>query len=328
MEESMCVPENNKKIILMTGATGFVGRHFMAALRNSDKFTVRVAVRNTNSPFLGGCEEIISIPDISTSTNWSDALKNCDVVVHAAARVHVMKEEERAPLLEYRRINVEGTLHLAHQAAKNGVKRFIYISSIKVNGEETKPGTTYSADDIPAPEDPYALSKYEAEQGLLKLSDETGMQVIIIRPPLVYGPGVGGNFQRMIKWLQKGYPLPLKTINNKRSFVSVYNLVDLIIHCLDASEKNNQIFLVSDNQDVSTPELLQKVALALNKPARLIPFPYWILKNLASIAGKKPEVQRLCGSLQVDVNKTQELLGWKPKMSIDEALAKTIQDYA
>lgn len=314
------------KKILLTGASGFVGQQLIKQLNEEDQYLVRAAIRPSKRHYFQPNQDVIEISDISASTCWKDALQDCDLVIHAAARVHVMKETEEDPLNAFRQVNVFGTLNLARQAAEQGIKRFIYISSIKVNGEETK-SSTFCADDLPAPEDPYGISKYEAEQALLKLSAETGMQVIIIRPPLVYGPGVGGNFQRMMMWLQKGYPLPFKLIKNRRSFVSVYNLVDLIVRCIDYSSQSNQIFLVSDGQDLSTAELLRLVAKSLNKPARLIPFPQWLLNTIATVLGKKAVAQRLCGSLRVDIHKTCELLDWKPVMTIDEAINKTTQDF-
>ncbi|KTD24341.1 UDP-glucose 4-epimerase (Galactowaldenase) (UDP-galactose 4-epimerase) [Legionella lansingensis] len=317
--------EAGKRTVLITGGTGFVGRQLIQRILERNDYLVRAVIRESNIETLGGCE-LIPVRDIATHDDWSKALKDCEVVIHMAARVHVMKENALNPLQEFRRVNVEGTLNLARQAARLGVKRFVYISSIKVNGEKTQLGHAYRPEDLPAPEDPYATSKYEAEQGLLALSTKTGMQVVIIRPPLVYGPGVKGNFQRMMNWLQKGYPLPLKTVNNKRSLVSVYNLTDLIIQCMDHPQAANQVFLVSDGDDLSTVELLQKIGEMMNKPVRLVPVPYWMLNSMATIIGKQAFIQRLCGSLQVDISKTCELLEWKPKVSVDETLRRVVRD--
>ena len=268
-------------------------------------------------------ENKVYIQDLSATTDWDDALKNCDVVIHVAARVHVMEENAADPLAEFRQVNVDGTMNLARQAAQAGVKRFIFISSIKVNGEETQLGQPYRPDDTPNPQEAYVISKAEAEQQLQVLAAKTGMEVVIIRPTIIYGPGVKGNFQRMMAWLEKGYPLPLSSIKNKRSFVSIYNLVDLIIRCIDHPRAANQIFLVSDAEDVSIAELLRKTANAMNKSVRLIPVPHWLLSYFGKLTNREIVVQRLCGSLQVDISKTCELLDWKPIMTMDEALQRT-----
>jgi nucleoside-diphosphate-sugar epimerase len=234
-----------------------------------------------------------------------------------------MHDESSDPLAEFRKVNVEGTLNLARQAAEAGVRRFIFISSIKVNGEGTPLGSPYRADAQPQPADSYGISKMEAEQGLRALAAETGMEVVIIRPTLVYGPGVKANFLSMMRWLHKGVPLPFGAIHNQRSLVALDNLVDLIVTCIDHPAAANQTFLVSDGEDLSTTELLRRMATALGKPARLLPVPSWLLEAGASILGKKALSQRLCGSLQVDISKTRELLGWTPPLSVDAALRKT-----
>jgi nucleoside-diphosphate-sugar epimerase len=246
-------------------------------------------------------------------------------VIHAAARAHIMKDEVADPLAEYRRVNVDGTLNLARQAAAAGVKRFIFISSIKVNGEQTPLGQPFTADDTPAPEDAYGISKWEAEQGLQQLATETGMEVVIIRPPLVYGPGVKGNFASMIKLVAKGLPFPLGAIHNQRSLVAVDNLVDLIITCIDHPVAANQVFLAGDGQDLSTTELLRGVAKAMGKPARLIPVPSSLLMLGATLLGKKAVAQRLLGSLQVDIAKARNLLGWEPPVSVEEGLERCFE---
>jgi len=226
------------------------------------------------------------------------------------------------PLAEYRKVNVEGTLNLARQAAKAGVSRFVYISSIKVNGEQTASGKPFTPDDEPAPEDSYGVSKLEAETGLHEIASETGMEVVIIRPPLVYGPGVKGNFASMIKLVDKGLPLPLGAIHNKRSLVALDNLVDLITTCIDHPAAANQVFLAGDGQDVSTTELLRGVGRAMGKPARLIPVPAGMLMFGAGLLGKKAVGQRLLGSLQVDISKARNLLGWEPPLSVEEGLRR------
>jgi nucleoside-diphosphate-sugar epimerase len=243
-------------------------------------------------------------------------------MVHLAARVHVMRDESLDPLSEFRKSNVEGTLRLATQVAQARVKRFIFISSVKVNGEQTQAGHPFRADDLPAPQDPYGISKLEAEVGLREIARQTGMEVVIIRPPLVYGPGVKANFASMVKWLQRGVPLPLGAVHNQRSLVALDNLVDLIITCIDHPAAANQTFLVSDGEDVSTTELLRRMAAALKAPARLIPVPQYLLEWGATLAGKQAVSQRLFSSLQVDIMSTRKLLGWAPPVSLDQGLAQ------
>jgi nucleoside-diphosphate-sugar epimerase len=266
--------------------------------------------------------EAHAVGNFTGDTDWSTALTNQQVVIHAAARAHIMKDEVADPLAEYRRVNVDGTLNLARQAAAAGVKRFIFISSIKVNGEQTPLGQPFTADDTPAPEDAYGMSKWEAEQGLQQLASETGMEVVIIRPPLVYGPGVKGNFASMTKLVAKGLPLPLGAIHNQRSLVALDNLVDLIITCIDHPAAANQVFLAGDGQDLSTTELLRAVARAMGKPSRLIPVPSSLLMLGATLLGKKAVAQRLLGSLQVDIAKARNLLGWEPPVSVEEGLKR------
>jgi nucleoside-diphosphate-sugar epimerase len=230
-------------------------------------------------------------------------------------------------LVELRKMNRDTTLTFARLAASTGVRRFVFLSSIKVNGEMTKPDQCFYPDDTFVPTDPYGLSKYEAEQGLLTLAKETGMEVVIIRPPLVYGPGVKANFQSMMRWIRSGVPLPLGAIPNKRSLVALDNLVDLIVTCIEHPAAVNQTFLAGDGEDLSTSELLQRIARSMGKPARLIPFPIGLLTFVASLMGKKAVAQRLCGSLQVDISKTRELLGWEPPVSVDEGLRKAVEDF-
>ena len=264
----------------------------------------------------------VVVDGVDDKTDWRDELVDCDVVVHLAARVHVMYDASIDPLAEFRRVNVQGTLNLARQAAASGVRRFVFISSIKVNGEATQPGQPFTADDAPAPLDAYGISKMEAEQGLRELAAQTGMEVVIIRPPLVYGPGVKANFAAMMRWLQRGVPLPLGAIHNQRSLVALDNLVDLIVTCLTHPAAANQTFLVSDDEDVSTTELLRRMGQAMGKPARLLPVPVSWLKVGAAMVGKRDAAQRLSGSLQVDIEKTCRLLGWVPPISLDEGLRR------
>lgn len=289
--------------LLITGGTGFVGRALVKRLSGRQ---VTLATR-------------------SDSAAWHQVLAGITTVVHLAARVHVMHDTEVDPLAAFRAVNVAETLSLARQAVAAGIRRFVFISSIKVNGETTELVRPFTANDEPAPLDPYGISKMEAEQGLREIAAETGMEVVIIRPPLVYGPGVKANFQTMMRWLGSGVPLPLGAINNRRSMVALDNLVDLIVTCIDHPSAANQTFLVSDGEDLSTTQLLQRLGLALGKPARLIPVPVLLLKVGAALLGKPAIAQRLCGSLQVDILKTQKLLGWTPPLSVDEGLKRAAE---
>ncbi len=303
--------------ILVTGANGFVGKSLCAALR-SDGHTLVATVRASNTKIDGG--EQVVVGSIEGDTDWADALSGVAVVVHLAARVHVMNDKALDPLTEFRKVNVDGTLNLARQAAKAGVKRFIFISSIKVNGEHTVSGKPFTEDDLPSPQDAYGISKFEAEQGLLLIAQQTGLEVVIIRPPLVYGHGVKANFASMMRTVKRGIPLPLGAIHNKRSFVYVGNLVSLILRCADHPAVANQIFLVSDGCDLSTTELLRGCADALGVKARLLPIPQRLLELGAAFLGKKAVAQRLCGNLQVDITKARNLLGWEPPYSVAEGL--------
>lgn len=286
--------------LLITGGTGFVGQALVKRLGDQP---VRLAAR---SDFAG----------------WHKALSGITAVVHLAARVHVMQDTDADPLTAFRAVNVDGTLNLARQAAAVGVKRFVFISSVKVNGEVTLPGRAFTEVDEPDPQDAYGLSKHEAELGLRQIALYTGMEVVIIRPPLVYGPGVKANFSAMMRWLQRGAPLPLGAIHNQRSLVALSNLVDLIVTCLTHPAAANQTFLVSDGEDISTTELLRRMGEALGHPARLIPVPVIWLKLAAAMVGKQHMAQRLCGSLQVDIEKARRLLCWTPPLSLDEGLRR------
>lgn len=310
--------------VLVTGASGFVGQALLARLRRQD-LPVRAALRRPWEPPPG--VETCRVGELGADTDWRAALTDVDVVVHAAARVHVMRDAAADPLAEYRRVNVQGTLALARQAAEAGVRRFVFISSIKVNGEVTAPGRPFTAQDAPAPRDPYGLSKAEAENGLRRLAVETGLEVTIIRPPLVYGPGVKGNFLSLMCWLSRGLPLPLGAIHNRRSLVALDNLVDLIAVCCRHPAAASRTFLVADGEDLSTTELLRRLGQALGKPARLLPVPSWLLKAAAAAVGRPGIGQRLCGSLQVDIAATQAALAWSPPVGVDEALARTAHHF-
>ncbi len=311
-------------MVLLTRATGFVGRAVLADLV-ARGHTLRAAIRGATPAEFAATA--FAIKAIDGETDWRTALDGVEVVIHSAARVHVMNDTEADPLAAFRKVNVEGTLNLARQAVAAGVRRFVFISSIKVNGEGTLPGRPYRADDRPAPADPYGVSKMEAEQGLRELARDTGMEVVIIRPVLVYGPGVRANFLAMMRWLDKGVPLPFGAIHNRRSLVALDNLVDLVRTCASHPAAANQTFLVSDGEDLSTTSLLQRMASALGKPARLLPIPAAWLAFGATLLGRRALSQRLCGSLQVDIEKTRSLLGWTPPVSVDRALAQAAHHY-
>jgi len=236
-----------------------------------------------------------------------------------------MQDDATDPLQAYREVNVKGTLNLASQAAQAGVRRFVFVSSIKVNGEATQPGQPFTADDVPSPLDPYGVSKLEAERGLREIEAETGMEVVIVRPPLVYGPSVKANFAAMMRWVARGIPLPLGAIHNARSMVALDNLVDLLVACLKHPAAAGQTFLVSDGQDVSTTELLRRTAQAMGKKALLLPVPASMLELGATLLGKRAVAQRLCGSLQLDIAKTRRLLGWNPPLTLDQGLKKAVE---
>lgn len=308
-------------MILVTGASGFVGRALCSNLVNH--FHLRISVRDKSKTELFKNVDTLEA-SLSPDQDWSHALSGVSVVVHCAARVHVMNDKAVNPLLEFRRVNVDGALNLAHQASEAGVRRFVFISSIKVNGECTELGHPFTADQIPLPSDPYGVSKYEAEIGLRVLSEETGMEVVIIRSPLVYGPGVKANFLSMMNWLRRGFPLPLGSVTkNRRSFVFIANLVSMIIACISHPAAANQTFLVSDDEDLSTTELLERMALALGRPSKLIAVPENLVAGGAKLIGRSDIFQRLYGSLQVDIKKTKDLLGWSPPVTVDEGLRQT-----
>lgn len=306
--------------LLVTGASGFIGRALAA-----ESIRRGLHVRGTMRSFgeLSSGVEPCILGAINGETDWRRAFSDVNVVIHLAARVHVMNDRVHDPLIAFREINTLGTLNLARQASDVGVRRFVYVSSVKVNGEGTLLGKPYRPDDLPAPEDAYGISKREAEDGLRWLALETGMEVVIIRSPLVYGPGVKANFLSMMRWLYCGVPLPFGAIPNKRSFVGLDNLVDLIVTCIDHPAAANQTFLVSDGEDLSTADLLRRMGLALGKSVRLLPVPVFILQAGAALFGQRALAQRLCSSLQVDISKTRSLLDWSPPVSVDEGLRRT-----
>lgn len=308
-----------RKKVLVTGATGFLGAAVMQKLISDNSVDVLAGVRSAKAipldvkPFLIG--------DI-TSSGFIEGLEGISTIIHCAARVHVMNDKKNDSNCEFRRVNVDGTLRLARQAASAGVKRFIFISSVKVNGEATRLGRPFTADDKPAPQDPYGCSKQEAEFYLRELAKSSDMEVVIIRPPLIYGPGVKGNFASLCALVEKGYPLPLGGIRNQRSLVGIDNLVDLIICCIDHAAAANEVFLVCDKEDLSTSEILQHLAAAMNKPSKLFFVPKLFFQAVAVCIGRKGIAQRIWGSLQLDISKTQELLGWKPIFSVHEGMQR------
>ena len=308
--------------LLITGANGFVGRALsLEAIAGG--LHVRAASRSYSS--FPAAIECVLVGDIDKSTDWHDALRGCDAVVHLAARAHVMHDTTSDPLVEYRSINVDGTLNLARQAVQAGVRRFVFMSSIGVNGAQTF-GKPFSAHDAAAPHSPYTVSKHEAEVGLRVLASQTGLELVIVRPPLVYGPGAPGNFGSLMRWLGRGWPLPLGAVTkNRRSLVGLDNLVDLIMTCVDHPRAVNQTFLVSDGDDLSTTEFLRRIGQAMNQPSRLVPMPVALMALAAGALGKKAVAQSLLGSLQVDISKTCELLDWKPPMSVNEGLFRAAQ---
>lgn len=313
------------KRILITGATGFVGRRLLTTLSQNSALPLIAAVRKPTDLPTHVHQALVA--DLDAQTDWRQALRGVDVVVHLAARVHVMSEQTHDPLSEFRRVNVAGTLALARQAAEAGVRRFVFVSSIKVNGERTTPGHPFTAEDVPAPVDPYGVSKAEAEAGLRQLAESTAMEVVILRPPLIYGPGVKANFAAMMSGLQRGLPLPLGNTGNARSLLALDNLVDLIIHCLDHPGAANQTFLASDCEDLSTTALLQQMGAALGHPARLFPFPRALIWLGARALGKGSIYQRLFGSLQLDTAKTRQLLAWTPPLTVQQALQQVAADF-
>lgn len=312
--------------VLVTGATGFVGRQCCRSLSELGHAVI-IVVRDThcgrNLLDLPHQKHLI-IGDIGPTTAWNGILEGIEVVVHLAARVHVMREKAASPLTEFRRVNSLGTEHLARSAARAGVQRFVYLSTIKVNGETTVK-RPFTEQDRPAPCDPYAVSKWEAEQALQRISLETGLEVVVIRLPLVYGPGVRGNFLRLVQLISGGVPLPFGSIKNSRSLLGLTNLVDLISTCVVHHAAANQTFLVSDREPLSTPALIAHIAAALQRSARLLPFPPKILQLAGSALRMKAEVERFCNSLVVDSQKVCRVLRWSPPISIDEEMDKVAE---
>ena len=303
--------------IFVTGANGFLGERLVEKMLHYSNYSITACVRRKKNISAFSSFEI---NNIDGNTKWLHALKNQDIVIHVAGKTGLMSKETSTSIEEYKKVNVNGTLNLAEQAAISGVKRFIFISSIKVNGEKTILGKPFTENDKPQPIDAYSISKWTAERGLQKISKKTGMEIVIIRPSLIYGPGVKGNFKKIVSLVKTRLPTPLGAINNKRSFIAIDNLIDLIIICIHHPSASNEIFLAADGEDLSISQLIRKIAKATNKTPILIPVPIFLLKIFALILRKEKVINRLLESLQVDISKSQNLLNWKPPISINEGL--------
>ena len=309
--------------VLVTGATGFIGHALLAQLARLEHIeSVGLSRQAPAKPLVGA--KYLHGWDLTSKTQSQPELKGVDVLVHTAGRAHVLADRLADPLAEFRRVNVVGTRHLFKKAASMGVQRFLYVSSIGVNGVESALGKVFSEEDTPKPKNAYAISKWEAEQCLLQMAAESGLEVVIIRPPLVYGPNAPGNFGYLMRAVQRGWPLPLGSVRNQRSLVALDNLVDFIVTCITHPQAANQTFLISDGQDLSTTELVRGMAQAAGVPARLLPVPVWALQAGATLLGKSDAVQRLCGNLQVDISKARSLLGWAPPVSVEEGLRRAM----
>ncbi len=310
--------------VLVTGATGFVGAPVARALAAAG-LAVRAAVRRAaDGERLAGLDTV-AVGNLSANTDWRAALADMDAAVHLAGRAHMLQEEAADPLAECRRINRDATLSLARQAAAAGVRRLLFVSTVKVNGEGRE--TPYTVADAPAPADPYAQSKWEAEQGLHEIAAQTGLEVVILRPPLIYGPGVKANFLRLIRAVDRGIPLPLGAVHNRRSLLYVGNFATAILACLTRAEAAGQTYFVRDGEDVSSAELTRRLARALGRPTRLAPVPPALLRAAGTLLGKKAAVERLLGSLTVDDDPIRHELGWAPPFTLDEGLEATAEWY-
>ena len=302
--------------ILVTGANGFVGRALCAELAASG-YEVVPAVRRKS-----GLPHEVSVGNLDASTNWTAALTRCDAVVHLAARVHQTGDDSSNAMALYRAVNTDATLGLARQAAQAGVKRFVFISTVKVNGEGRD--EAYRETDPPAPEDSYAITKWEAEQGLQQIAQETGLEVVILRPPLVYGPGVRANFKRLMRGVERGWPLPLGAIANRRSLLYLGNFVEAIRVCVEHPAAAGQTFLLDDGRPVSTPELIRGLAQAMGRPAHMLPVPPRVLRLVGAMIGKRAAMARLTGSLFVDSSYIRSRLAWVPPYTLQQGLAATV----
>ena len=309
-------------VVAVTGANGFVGHALCRHLRATG-VSVRALTRSASAS-----EHEWAVDDLGPGTRWGASLRGADCVIHCAARVHVVQDKDPHPLQSYRRVNVEGSRSLALAAVDAGVRRLVFLSSLKVHGERTEPGHPYTADMAPAPEDAYGQSKWEAEQALSKISRQTGLELVVVRPPLVYGPGVRANFLQLMKAVARGMPLPLGSVDNRRSFLALDNLTDLLQVCATHPDAAGQTFLASDDHDLSTPELIRLIARAMERPARLWPVPVDWLRLAGRALGKGPQIDRLIGSLQVNIGHTKQVLGWTPRLTVDQGLGQAVQGIA
>ena len=309
---------------MISGAGGFVGKALCAELLQRGQ-SVSAAVRSGNS--LIENTEVIVVGAIDSETNWTDALRDVDVVIHLAARVHVMRESATDPLAEFLKVNLHGTSNLARQAACSGAKRLVYVSSIKVNGEQTSATQSFTELDEPSPQDFYSISKWQAEQALWRIAQETGLEIVVVRPPLVYGPGVKGNFAQMLAVIAKRIPLPLASVDNRRSLIYVENLVDALIVCATHPAAAGQTYLVCDGEDISTPDLLRQLGDAMGCPAHILPFPPSWLRRMGKLSGKYDQVERLLGSLQVDGGKICRDLNWVPPYTFQQGLEAAAESH-
>ncbi len=311
--------------VLVTGANGFVGRALCKTLSDSG-YEVVAAVRDDAVRYsISSALQTVTVGEVGPKTDWSNALQGCTAVVHLAARAHVMHDTVSDPLAIYRAINTEGTLALARRAVAAGVRRFVFVSSIKVQGEERE--TPYTEADQPDPVDAYAQSKWEAEQGLWRIAQETGLELVVLRPPLIYGPGVKANFLRLMQWVAGGVPLPLGGVANRRSLLYLGNFTDAIVHCLAQARAVGQTFLVCDGETISTKGLIEAIAKVMGRPARLLPVPVNLLRHIANWLGKKAEADRLLGSLALDCSKLRKELDWRPPFTFEQGMRETVDAF-
>lgn len=313
-------------LALITGATGFIGSALCRALIRRG-YRVRAAVRDVERMMRAGdpSPEAVGIGDIGPATDWQRACADVECVVHLAARTHVPQETAGDALSAYRRVNVGGTSALARAAGRAGVRRFVFVSSVKVNGEST-PERPFTENDPPHPEDAYGISKWEAEQALSEIAAGSGMQAVILRPPLVYGPGARGNLLALMKAVARGVPLPFASIDNRRSLLCLDNLVDAILAAIESPAAPGKTYLVSD-EEVSTPDLVRALASALRVPARLFPCPPALLRGAASVLGRSAMIEKLVNSLRIDSSRIRRELGWSPQTSLAEGLAQMARWY-
>lgn len=310
--------------VLVTGATGFLGRRVVQRLV-ADSCAVRAGLRRAGGVPAG--VEAVEVGDCDGGTDWTAALHGIDAVIHCAARVHVLQETAASPATEFRRVNVEGTLNLAEQALRAGVRRFVFVSTIGVNGHVTS-DRPFQVDDAPDPHGDYARSKLEAEQGLVSLARRSALEVAIVRPPLIYGFEAPGNFEQLARWVRRSVPLPLAAVHNRRSFAAVENVVDLLVRCVHHPGARNEVFLVADGVDVSTAEFVRAMAAAAGVPCRLLPVPPAMLRLLAALAGRREHLEKLTDSLQVDISRARERLDWNPPVSLKQAMADAMRSAA